>query len=781
MSSQIKTILVIQHSHTDIGYTDIQERIIDRQVENIRSVVRTFESGQNPDYRWVCETFYPVLCFLDQANEAEREQFFKLVKQDKIGLSLNYLNFNDLVDGDVLKHQIMEFRKCIESYGILDQKTAMCADITGLSMGQRDALLTSGVEFMYMNMNATHAVPVFGKRHYPFLWENSEGQKLLVWSGEHYNIGNALGLRHESVSNPFFQLFVGDKWNEDPIENIHDNLNVYLPKVMENGYPYDFLPVSVSGRFTDNSPHNPEIIRNIRKYNEKYGQEIEIRMVTLEELYEEIRRKVDVEKLPVYKGDMADWWANGIGCVPFAVSHYQEARSIYHTLLSEAPEFLETMPELVKKAETNMLLFAEHTYGHAATASEPFSKEIRNLDFRNQMYASLAHSAVSKLLDRYVLQNGGTLRPFEAKGRIAVSHRQKCIMPRPVYFEIEAAPAIEKVRVFDKGHQEVPVQTFRTSRGLTTLFLDGTHDHPGHEYTYAQALPGDQPSPLRLSDTSAENEWIRIEWQKDGSFTSWFDKTEGTELISDKDSGFMMPIYEAAPIRFNNCHDRGLLGLNTRAENSETYLARIQNVKTVCDGPLFTDLLFELSLEGCYASHEVLRIWHTMPRVDVSFRVAKNPTEAIESMYMPFTVSLPEGEMWIRKGNHEVFRPGLDQLTGTAEDYIVSDFGVLFRTKDGEKSYGVYAPDTALLSFSPYTKQSAKGCEPKAENASRAVRSWIMNNTWETNFTLDLSGFMEFKFSLMRLGRGEPGALCDQIELAGRKTLAVFCEESENQ
>ena len=28
----------------------------------------------------------------------------------------------------------------------------------------------------------------------PYFWENEDGKRLLVWSGEHYNLGNALGI-----------------------------------------------------------------------------------------------------------------------------------------------------------------------------------------------------------------------------------------------------------------------------------------------------------------------------------------------------------------------------------------------------------------------------------------------------------------------------------------------------------------------------------------------------------------------------------------------------------
>ena len=776
MDNHIKTVLLIQHSHTDIGYTDLQERIIDRQIDNIRSVIRSFDNGENGDYRWVCETFYIVERFLREATDEEADRFFALVRQKKIGLSLNYLNFNDLVDGTALTRQIALFRSLLKSKNIRNLRTAMCADITGLSMGQRDALIDNQVEMMYMNVNATHSNPPFNKRHFPFFWENAEGKRILIWSGEHYNLGNALGFRHEKSTNGFFALFVGDQWKEDPVDNLHDNLETYLSRICEAGYPYDFLPVSVSGLFTDNAPHNPEIIHNMRAYAAKYPDGIQLKMVTLEELYETILQRVDVSALPVYRGDMADWWANGIGCVPVAVAHYQDARRLYHLLLDEAPDFCAKNGARLGEAEEYMLLFAEHTYGHSATASHPFSKDVRDLDFRNQAYASRAHEVMAHLYDRFVLEQGGVLKTFVSKGTIDVLQTRGKALPAPLGFELEADPSVSGMIITDAEGQPVPSQSTRTSRGLTTWFLDTRNQNrQTNHYVYADNEHGAEPlAESVITETGFENRWLKLSWETGKGFTSWFDKEANRELLSDADAAFMTPVYELSPIQHDPMADRGMLGENIRGTNFKAFIGRILQVTPLESGRLFTDLAFDLQLEGVIRCRELIRIWNPIPRVDVTLQLCKAPTEAIESLYMPLTLHLPGFQMWVRKGNKEAFRPGLDQLPQTAQDYLISDFGVVYRAPDADVAYGVYAPDTALLAFSPFEANVSKGCEPRAENAERAVRSWIMNNTWETNFTLDLSGFQEYRFSFVKLETDTPDRLCDALEKSCRKPLAIW-------
>lgn len=41
-----------------------------------------------------------------------------------------------------------------------------------------------------------------------------------------------------------------------------------------------------------------------------------------------------------------------------------------------------------------------------------------------------------------------------------------------------------------------------------------------------------------------------------------------------------------------------------------------------------------------------------------------------------------------------------------------------------------------------------KLCDGNPADNTRPVYSWVMNNKWETNFKLDLSGYGEFRYSL---------------------------------
>ena len=98
--SKIRTLYAVHHSHTDIGYTDLQERVTAQQVDYIRTAVTMTQA--RPAFRWNCETLYCVEQFFAEAAPAEQQAFLALAREGKIGLSANYLNFTDLVDCEVL-------------------------------------------------------------------------------------------------------------------------------------------------------------------------------------------------------------------------------------------------------------------------------------------------------------------------------------------------------------------------------------------------------------------------------------------------------------------------------------------------------------------------------------------------------------------------------------------------------------------------------------------------------------------------------------------------------
>ncbi len=768
MKNKIKKVYIIHHSHTDIGYTDLQEQIIYNQIHNIRNVVSIIKKGyetgsQEKDFKWNCETYFCVEQFLKSASEEEKADFFDLVHKGNIGISATYLNGTDLTDVKMLNQKTAGMRETFKAQG-LSVKTAMNADINGISLGARDVLIENGVEFLFTNIHSHHGMYPLYQNQKPYFWENEEGKRLLVWSGEIYHLGNALGIVwNKNLGDKKENEF--DRDQEDvALKALYQKLNSSFAEYEESGYPYDFYITSVSGVYSDNAPANPAIIATVNAFNKRFGDEVTLHMMTLQELYDQIREKV--ADAPVYRGAMNDWWGNGVGSAPYAVKDYKEALRISHVCDRLEEKTGVQNEALVKDCLHNAILYAEHTWGHSATIGSPYETMVTNLDMRKTSYASKAHEAASMRKNEQCHLLGDILRYYNSVGEVkAVSmSSRKGLLPVEFYVETGGIP---DMKVTDKKTgEELDIQLSSHPRGVRVSFV--AEFEPGEERVFAYE---EKPAPaehlytrtawvgaervkdiVNAYDTETyklpyglENEWFQISWKVGEGITSFYNKKTKTEMGKKGLETFFTPIYEKTEIRKGVYAERACLGRNVRGLHAEQYQGDLKDIRILDHGPVFdrTELVFEL--EGTFHSSVIIKMYKKQPRIEFTYRIAKTLSEDIESIYMPLSLNLPGSRLYIHNGS-VAMRPGVDQLPGSNMEYYIADEGVLYQ--NGNEGILINTFDTPLLYMGEMESHPILLCDNKEENNHRPLYSWIMNNTWETNFKMDLSGFGEFCYAL---------------------------------
>lgn len=758
----IKTLYIVHHSHTDIGYTDLQERIITAQVEHIRDAISMLNAPENAEFRWNCETLYCVEQFLKDATKVEQDSFFALARENRIGISGNYLNFNDLADYRVLTRRLKYLAKLLSDNGV-PMKTAMTADINGISMGQRDAMLENGVEFLFTNIHTHHGMyPLFQNQN-AYWWENAKGQRLLVWNGEHYNLGNALGLKPNPIVYGMDRNYFGGEAIDNAVDTFNNHLEHYFTECEDNGYKYDFIVTSVSGVFSDNAPPCDEIVRLIESYREKYGDSTTLKMVSLQELYAEIKDRI--ANAPVYKGDLNDWWANGVGSTPYAVKHYRAAVRMLRMAETLSPEAVQEHTDELHMAEDNLLLYAEHTWGHSATITNPYETLVTDLDIRKTSYASKAHEAAARLRDRAAKKLGASFNYYAVNGKVRAVNTGNVAAVLPVEFYVETS-AMKNVCLTDADGKVIKTQVSAHPRGILISFTDTFKPNETKEYTYK-----DVPAPSVAVNTrhayvgaelvqdvvndystvryklpyTLENPWLKISYEVKKGFTSFWNKNAECEMLQEGDAKFFTPIYERTNIKTDVYTERRLLGRNIRGIHAERFWGEMTNIEVIDCGEVFTTMKFTFSLEGMEHCSLLIKMYNDLPRLDFTLRTAKTLSSDIESVYLPLTLNMPEKEIWFEKGT-EPFRPGVDQIPGTCMEYWMSDIGAVVNSKKGAAL--IYTPDTALIYQGDMKHHEIQLCNGDTKNNTRDIYSWIMNNTWETNFKMDLSGFGEFSYRL---------------------------------
>lgn len=749
----MKKIYLIHHSHTDIGYTDLQEKIIYNHINYIYKAMDLILAGYENDtemkhFKWNCESYFAVERFLDDATEAQRVQFFDLVKKGNIGLSATYLNFTDLVDKYILDSKTKQMVQTCKDYNT-SIKVAMNADINGIPLGALDVFLENGIEFLFTNVHCHHGMYPLYKNQVPYYWERN-GKKLLVWSGEHYHLSNSFGL---VPTKPESADLV-------QVEKAYAAIMKYIAQCDANGYKYDFIPLSISGVFSDNAPPNAIIMEMINAFN-AYTNEIQLEMLTIEELYSKIADKlIDV---PTYSGDLTDWWSHGVGSTPYAVKHAKEAVRIHRICqaLDASREVL--TDQRLQNVENNLLLFAEHTWGHSSTISNPYDTMVQNLDIRNISYASKAHESASENLVRILHKKGDILQYYGRSGKVKAINPSNEEVTQVVSFYIEVW-GFGDINVVCNGVKMV-TQIGAHPRGIEIKFVDTFAAHEEKIYTYQEIEKAEHAvnsgiahiGSERIQDIvneydpiictlpyQLENEWFKISYESGLGVRSFYNKVENCEMLVDG-AKFFEPIYEVSATNTNAYEERRLLGRNIRGLHAKKYHGRLENIQLLAHGKVYTEIELTYKLEGTKFSSIIIRVYHQIPKIDFKYKVAKTLVLDPESLYLPLALNIPAKKAYVDKAD-ATFRPGVEQIPGTCMEYYLIDNGIIYQNQ--HSSIYINTLDAPLIYMGQLKSHPITLCNNEETNNDRPIYSWIMNNLWETNFKINLSGITEYCYSL---------------------------------
>ncbi len=793
------TLCLIHHSHTDIGYTDYQEKIEMHQIYFIKEAVDILNAAhrEHPEwlgFKWNCESFWCVERFLDWADETYKADFLRYVRSGEIGLSGSYLNLTELVDDATLRGTLSRCCETVAPYGVT-LRSAMTADINGYSWGFADALLDHGITRLLSCIHIHHGYHPLKLKQTPFYWQSPKGNRLLVWNGEHYLLGNELGIARQ----PAFEYTVRDGLDAaepDPFRRAERRIRAYVDSLLSAEYPYDFVPVNLSGMMTDNGFPNVSIVDFCNSYNALHGHEIRLQMITLDEFFDLVEEKAG--DLPVYTGDWTDWWADGVGSTPDVVQHSREAAWKLQTVRQLDPQGEHCGKELIEQAQYHLLFYAEHTWGYSSSVSEPWHPNVNRLDKRKSLFAGKANEFASRALDQLTYSYGETPPSLQKDFALYAVNPHPRRVTDTIKLNMEILFGHSHFRVVDsETGDEAPYQLGSYARG--PVFVLEVTLEPGSRkkyvlqevaapplssvgrcarqgiegvadlhYRFQQELAeqGYTASPYRL-----ETAFFRIALDEEKGILSVFDKQKQRELLKPEAKyGAFTPIYEVTPAhRTQQCEVRRQMGRNRKSTATRRFVGIPCGIRVLEQGPVYTCVEIEYQLEGTEFASLLLTAYAHIPRLDVDFRIHKHSVWSPENLYLalPFTAG-PDEEFWVEKTG-AILRPRVDQLPGTCTDFYALQSGMCFCGKDG--SLVIATPDTPLITMGDLRAHEIRlAGESGVENIDD-VYSWVMNNFWETNFKVSLGGFHQFRYSLLSTGETTPA---DAIQSAREACMPVL-------
>jgi hypothetical protein len=762
----IKTLYVLHHSHTDIGYTHGQGRITRWHGEFIRQAMDIAE--RRDDFAWTCETFFPLEAFWKSASEVERQRFVSLARQGRIGLSGSYFNFNELPDRPLLDALHRRARVFADQHG-LNLSAAMTADINGTTLAYARSLADAGVELLITFIHPHHGHLPFGRRAHLADWDLGDGRSIRMLQTDYYHVGNELGLCPGGETAYLWDW--ADPTSPRDEEQLERRLPAYLKRFEEDGWPYDFFVIAASGLITDNGPPGEDIADRIARWNAKHGDRVTIRMVPIDRIAE-VTRGVS---RPTVRGDCPDWWADGVAGDPEGVALLREAqrrRAFLVDLGRRRPEARCDLTEL----DTQLALFAEHTFGHSGSVRHPANLMANQLRARKIGYAAAAADTAEALGDAALDAIG--CGPLHA-------HR------RPVFRAIHVGdrPVRELVSLLTEWH-DVPRWGVRDDVRITRLDTNEVlphqrlNTHRGAEWIVDLSLePGEvidlrldaieptAPDPTRavrrlvadrmhdvigdgadVVPDALETPFVRIPLQRGVGIGDWLDAASGRSLLNADRRHAPFAVVASrldAPLDGDvQCDVRRKLGRNRNGGDATWSTGVCRRIRRVAAGAHLHAVELGYELAGCEMLSVRLAAWTAQPRVDVEVVMHKLGTWNVENLYLALPFSAGGGEtLWVDRGAGPM-RPGVDQWPATLIDYLGVQDGVAWCGQ----SHGVAVAqrDSHLVQFGPLeygVRQLADGRTPLVTPTQ--AYAWLMTNYWETNFAPEVGGFYSFRYSVL--------------------------------
>lgn len=796
-----RRLLLLNHTHTDVGYTAPQEQVAAWQADWLRRALALVEErrGSATPFRWTCETLWGVERFLAVASAEERARFARAVRRREIGLSASWLNLSELADGRLLQALAGRAAALGAELGA-PVGCAMAADVNGFGWGFARALLDHGVERFFACVHSHHGAGPLFRRQAPFRWEDPEGRRLLVWLGEHYHFGNELGLAPGAGAS----YLIKDEMDAEAVFRDSWRLaTVRIPRYLDGlagaGWELESVPLMVSGLRTDNGPPGDTILEFLEHWKKEGDPAVAIELGVLEDWFDEL--EASGTEIPVHRGDWPDWWSDGPSSQPDGVRLFRRAlrqRDRAFALRDfadregappEAP-----LPALdggarptgaaAERGLDGLLgLYAEHTFSHHASVRAPWFRETLRVGQRKR---GLAAQALEAATARRLAAEARLGAAPPAPGRPplwrvlnpwprAVSGAPALVVPHWEYNELGLDAGARAVDA-DTG-AELPVQLehdpdgarFRVWLELAAGESRRVRLEPLARPAPSKLRPGDPLCADRVDDLLAPGAAdpparsgrlalprLELAWDGEG-LRRWYDPATGRDWLAGAELPGLALLRETTPCRLPEeaMSVRGAMGRNRRASGTLRETARWRRLLVDEDGPLWRRLEWELEAPGLSFARLELRVWKARPVAESALRLQLPGRWEPESLFL--ALPFAGGPCWFDKAGAAV-RPGLDQLPGTLLDYSSLQAG--FALDAGDEGLAVAFLDQHLLWSGPLDAAPRRLSDGTAAPEHPRL-AWLANTIWETNFDAQLGGFHEFRhrFAWGRELAGAPAAL----------------------
>ena len=757
----ISEILVVHHSHLDVGYThsqpvfwQLQNEFIDQALDWLEQSAE-LPAGARP--KWTCEASEPLRRWLATAATADVARFVSLHRRGRIGVSALRWHTTPLANRAGLERLLAGKRELEELLGSTIP-VACQHDVTGVPWPLADVLLDAGVDFFIMAINI-HLGRAVQPRPGMFLWEAPSGRTLRVFNGNHYTM--------------FDQLLLA--W-DDSVERMEQGWLAYQQRLRQIDYPLDFvyLTTTCSPVMWDNAPPNPFLPDLIGRWNEA-GRGPHVRYATFDELRQRALQVPDAH-LPQLRGDWTDYWNFGCAASPIATARNQQAKP-----LIEAAELLAGHPAALAQALEKVDLYDEHTCGYYD--SDPAHPQAQTTELLKQALAHEGHEhaafALMDALER-LAQN-----PPADKGIARVLLANPGPQPLTVHPELPAG--------WFAPREAASERTYRASR----MFYDArawSSGFPGAhprafgpvelppfswqvidltELTPAVATP--ELTHLIETDTAARRElnfapaanhqrrsgritspYHILRYDPDsGRILSLLDRAQNRELLAPRDG---LDFFAFVRERTDALTEDRRYAFYQRDLDKEKVddmcwqdwspvherATRVTRCEVHAENARIT-LTRDLEAPGmlCLTQKITLSAHDPLIRLEVAMELL--PEASPQALYFALPLAMAAGWQALFDTAGAVVRVDDDQLPGACRNWVTTE--TLAAMWDDNGGVALFTPDAPMVQFGDF--HFARPLDVLPRPAQPLLLAWPVNNYWDTNFPRVQAGHIRLRYGLL--------------------------------
>ena len=706
-------IYLVQHAHTDIGYTRPQSEILAEHQRYIDYALDYCDKTDNfPDdakFRWTCESAWVVKEYLKTRPVSQIERLKKRVAEGRIEITGMFCNMAETSDENLMTDFLRPLQ-AIRDAGF-PVKLAMQNDVNGIAWCLPDYFKNTGVKYLNMGINETRSILPFDVPTC-FWWKAPSGEKLLAFRAEHYHTGNFFGIETESIKSDKFLGLLAD--------------------LDAQKYPFDKISFQFSGYRTDNAPPSTAACRLVKEWNEKYEYP-KLKLSVASEFFEYIEKNY-ADRLPVYQKAWLDWWTDGAGSASRETAEVRKTQN-----LKQVDEGLFAMvalmggelnPELhaeIDHIAENAIFYDEHTFGADESIDHPYSENTARQWLQKGAYAWEAVKMQTLLHEEALAR----YQPYLKKAAFPVIHVINSLGWKRsgsvnLFVDFEVLPINKKVKIIDLSTGSVvPAQMLQKRTEGAYWELD-VKDIPALGVKTLKIETTDQPL-VEMSAVSQtdelQNQFYRLIIDKaTGTISSLYDKELQKELIDPQNPWKIgQAIHETMPER-------------DKYEPSHTSVSNVK-IDKGANGEVWESLKISADLAGMDQGTDKspkglsmeIRLYKNVKKIELKYTAHKQIITDPEALYVAFPFALPDSRIVFETIGGTLSQG--DQLPGSSSDWNVAQNFVSVRGKSGQ--IVVVSNEVPLWQFSDFNMGKF---ERYPKPGKTWLYSWVMNNYWFTNF-----------------------------------------------